>query len=37
MIQEIVTYIIVGIAVIYLIRKFFFSNDKDGCDTNCNC
>jgi len=37
MFQEIGTYLVVGIALYYLIRKFFFPKDKNGCDTNCNC
>ncbi|CAM1334434.1 FeoB-associated Cys-rich membrane protein [Tenacibaculum aestuariivivum] len=36
--QEIITYIIVSLAVLFLIKKFFIKNKKNkGCDTDCNC
>ncbi len=38
MIQEILTYIVLGIAVGYLVKKFFFKPKvKKGCDTGCDC
>jgi len=36
--QEIISYLILGIAVFYLIKKFFITSKKnDGCDPNCGC
>lgn len=37
--QEVLVYIALAIALLYLGRKFFFKKKgkKDGCDTNCNC
>ncbi|PKH49790.1 FeoB-associated Cys-rich membrane protein [Tenacibaculum sp. Bg11-29] len=36
--QEVITYIAVGLAVLFLIKKFFIKSSKSkGCDTDCNC
>ncbi len=36
--QEIITYSIVVLAVVFLIRKFFFKTKKDkNCSKGCNC
>ncbi|MDX1828473.1 MAG: FeoB-associated Cys-rich membrane protein [Lutibacter sp.] len=36
--QEILTYIVLVIAVAFLIRKFFFKPKKKGnCGPDCNC
>jgi len=38
MTQEIIAYIILGLAVAFLIRKFFWKKKKKGgCDTDCGC
>ena len=38
MIQEIITYVILFIAVIFLVKKFFFKpKSKKGCDKGCDC
>ena len=37
-IQEILAYIVLGIAIFYLIKKFFVSSNKDdGCNPDCGC
>ncbi len=36
--QEIITYIILGISVLYLLRKFVFKPKNNGkCDMDCGC
>ena len=36
--QEIFVYIIVVLAVVFLVKKFFFKpKNKKGCDTDCGC
>ncbi|WBX71139.1 FeoB-associated Cys-rich membrane protein [Tenacibaculum retecalamus] len=36
--QEIITYIIVGLAVFFLVKKFFIKTKKSqGCSADCNC
>jgi flagellar biogenesis protein FliO len=36
--QEVITYIILVIAVYFLVRKFIFKpKNKKGCDTDCGC
>ncbi|MCF6169083.1 FeoB-associated Cys-rich membrane protein [Lutibacter sp.] len=36
--QEILVYIVLGIAVVFLIKKYFFKSKKKGkCDTDCKC
>ncbi len=37
--QEILVYIALTLAVIFLIGKYFFKSDKKkgGCDTDCKC
>ncbi|WBX73787.1 FeoB-associated Cys-rich membrane protein [Tenacibaculum pacificus] len=36
--QEIITYITVGLAVLFLIKKFFIkSKKKKDCNTDCDC
>jgi len=39
MIQDILTYITLGIAVAFLVRKFFFKKKKidKNCGEDCNC
>lgn len=36
--QEIITYIAVGFAVLFLVNKFFIKDKQQkGCATNCDC
>jgi uncharacterized membrane protein YuzA (DUF378 family) len=35
MLQEILAYITLGIAVVFLINKFFFKKKKNKSDKNC--
>ncbi|WGH74541.1 FeoB-associated Cys-rich membrane protein [Tenacibaculum tangerinum] len=36
--QEILTYIVVIFAVVFLLKKFVFKSKSDkNCNTNCNC
>ncbi|WP_456460961.1 FeoB-associated Cys-rich membrane protein [Lutibacter sp.] len=36
--QEILVYIVLGVAVVFLIKKYFFKSKKKGkCDTDCKC
>jgi len=36
--QEVIVYIIVIAAVVFLTRKFFFKpKTNSGCGTNCDC
>jgi len=39
MAQEILTYLTLGIAVTFLVRKFFFKKKKTdkNCGDDCNC
>jgi len=39
MMQDILIYVALGAALIYLGRKFFFRKRKsgNGCDSDCNC
>ncbi|RKW08057.1 FeoB-associated Cys-rich membrane protein [uncultured Capnocytophaga sp.] len=38
MIQDIITYLLVGIAIFFLGKKFFFKNKKKcGGGPDCNC
>jgi hypothetical protein len=40
MLQEILAYITLGIAVAFLIKKFFFKKKKNSdknCGDDCNC
>jgi hypothetical protein len=39
MIQDILTYITLSIAVAFLVRKFFFKKKKtdNNCGDDCNC
>jgi large-conductance mechanosensitive channel len=41
MIQEIVAFIVLGIAVLFLVKKFFFKkkkkSDKDCGSNDCGC
>jgi hypothetical protein len=39
MLQEILAYITLGIAVIFLFKKFFFKKKKSdkSCGDDCNC
>ncbi|WP_366140363.1 FeoB-associated Cys-rich membrane protein [uncultured Tenacibaculum sp.] len=37
MTQEIITYSIVILAVLFLGRKFIFKSKKDGCGPDCGC
>jgi uncharacterized membrane protein YuzA (DUF378 family) len=38
-IQEIIIYILLGLAVIFLLRKFVFKSKKKkgNCDSDCGC
>ena len=36
--QEILVYIALVLALVFLIKKFFFGNKKKtGCNTDCDC
>ncbi|MDH3323829.1 MAG: FeoB-associated Cys-rich membrane protein [Flavobacteriaceae bacterium] len=37
--QEILVYIALALALIFLVRKYVFKTKKKGgdCDTDCNC
>lgn len=36
--QEIIVYIVVSIAVLFLVRKYIFPVKKNkNCSTDCNC
>lgn len=36
--QDILAYITLGLAIAFLIKKYFFKSKKKGnCNTNCNC
>jgi len=37
--QEIITYIVLILAIYFLMRKFIFKpkGNKKGCDTGCGC
>lgn len=36
--QKIITYTIVIIAVVFLVKKYFFKTKNNSkCDTNCGC
>lgn len=38
MTQEIIIYILLGAAIVYLFRKFIFKGKKkSNCDTDCGC
>jgi FeoB-associated Cys-rich membrane protein len=39
MIQEIIAYVVLGIAVAFLVKKFFFKKKKSGknCGEDCGC
>jgi len=36
--QDILTYIALGLAIGFLVKKYFFKSKKKGkCDKDCNC
>jgi len=37
--QQILVYIVLLIAIVYLLKKYVFksANKKDGCDKDCDC
>ncbi len=35
--QEYLVYIALGIAIGFLVKKYFFSKKKNNCDKDCNC
>ncbi len=37
--QQILVYIVLALAILFLVRKYFFKPKKKsgGCDTDCNC
>ncbi|MCF6349864.1 MAG: FeoB-associated Cys-rich membrane protein [Flavobacteriaceae bacterium] len=36
--QEIIVYVILGLAVLYLVRKIFFKpNQNKDCNPDCGC
>ncbi|WP_089380302.1 FeoB-associated Cys-rich membrane protein [Lutibacter agarilyticus] len=36
--QDILVYIALGLAIAFLIKKYFFKSKKKGnCNTNCSC
>ncbi|MDY7395746.1 FeoB-associated Cys-rich membrane protein [Aureibaculum sp. 2210JD6-5] len=38
MVQSILVYIALGLALFFLIKKFFFKSKKNtGCNTDCGC
>ena len=37
MFQEIITYLLLGIALVFLFQKFRPKKKENGCDTNCDC
>jgi hypothetical protein len=39
MIQEILVYAFVILAIVFLVKKFFYTpkNKKSDCDTDCKC
>ncbi len=38
MIQEIIAFVVLAVAVGYLVNKFFLKKkSKKGCDTDCGC
>jgi predicted small secreted protein len=38
-VQEVLLYVILGLAVVFLLRKFVFKpkNKKGNCDSDCGC
>ncbi len=37
MFQEIITYVLLGFAIVFLINKFRPKKNKKDCDTGCDC
>ncbi|WP_442265002.1 FeoB-associated Cys-rich membrane protein [Tenacibaculum sp. ZS6-P6] len=37
MIQEIITYSIIALAILFLGRKFIFKSKNNDCDPGCGC
>jgi hypothetical protein len=36
--QDILVYIALGLAIVFLIKTYFFKSKKNGnCNSNCNC
>ncbi len=35
--QEVLVYIALALALFFLIKKFFFTKKKKGCNTDCDC
>jgi|SaaInlLV_10m_DNA_1039704.scaffolds.fasta_scaffold07725_3 hypothetical protein len=35
--QEIIVYSSVGVAVFFLVKKFFFKKPKSKCNKDCDC
>ncbi|PCH49447.1 MAG: FeoB-associated Cys-rich membrane protein [Flavobacteriaceae bacterium] len=36
--QEYLVYIVLGIAIVFLVKKYFFKKKKKGkCDSDCGC
>ncbi len=36
--QEVITYIVVALAVVFLVRKYIFKTKKrKNCNTDCDC
>ena len=35
--QEIIVYSAVGVAVFFLVKKFFFGKSASGCNKDCDC
>jgi len=35
--QNILVYIALGLAIAFLIWKYFFSKKKGSCNTDCDC
>ncbi len=36
--QDVLVYIALGLAIGFLVKKYFFKTKKNGkCDSDCNC
>ena len=38
MLQQVLVYVLLGVALLFLLRKYFFKGKKkNNCDTDCDC
>ncbi|MBA3665400.1 MAG: FeoB-associated Cys-rich membrane protein [Bacteroidetes bacterium] len=37
MIQNVIIYVVLGLALAYLTYKFFWRKKKTGCNNDCDC